>query len=196
MRLPVERPGRDWGRLYELLRTRTRLVSGWSKKLNATLSVDLLCRVQIQVSKRNLAGLPLAEDPKRLPDNSVVLNLDAMAVTEDQHSRGWRFRYGDDLCLLRRLLFLPEHFYFVSKPLDLRPKLGIGLILYRCSLLFCGVGLRSVRPENWRRPDHRRSEKCLLAQEWIEEGPKAAAREKEMMAMMMKPRIDDESGTG
>ena len=178
------------------LRTHTRFVSGWSKKLNATLSVDPLCRGQIKVSKWNLASTLLAEDPERLPDNSVVLNLDAMAVTEDQHGKGWRFRYGDDLCLFLRLLFLPERFYFLSKPLNLDPKLRIGFVLDRCRLLFCGVGLRSVRPENWRRPDHRWSEKCLLAQEWIEEGPKAATREKEMTAMMMKPRIDEESGTG
>ena len=131
------------------LRTHTRFVSGWSKKLNATLSVDLLCLGQIQVSKRNLAGLPLGKDSQRLPDNSVVLNLHAMTITEDQHGRRWCFRYVDDLCLLLRLLFLPERFYFFSKPLNLDPKLRIGFVLYRRGRLLCWVSRRSVSPEDW-----------------------------------------------
>ena len=121
------------------LRTHTRFVSGWSKKLNATLSVDLLCRGQIQVSKWNLTGLPLGKDPERLPDNPVILNFDAMTIVEHKHGRSWCLRYVDDFRLLLRLLFLPERFYLLSKPLNLDPKLRIGLVLYRCSLLLCWV---------------------------------------------------------
>src|SRR5882672_12048350 len=52
-----------------------------SQKSHASTMVFLLSCVDIQVGDRNFRGHLLVKDPKRLPDDRVILNFNTASVT-------------------------------------------------------------------------------------------------------------------
>jgi hypothetical protein len=124
-----------------------------NRKINAAVRVSLLGGLHVEVSQRTLPRPALIQNPERVANDGVVLDVFAVCVTKYKGGRRERFGFGLLWCRLRlarnliaRSAFLAQSAHLVSKVL----KLLIDASLFVSAVIACGIvgrrsGLRGVR---------------------------------------------------